>query len=232
MARDRSTPCVRKRTGWIAIAIVGVPLAQNAGHGLVTLIEGRSGVAPAGTPLEFISWASWLWVSAIVVIALAALERRAIGGRLLEMRASLGPVLVAMLALCALWYAWKLIVWLMPDAGGVFWRIGSTGAFPAVVVLAVSAGVSEELVFRGFLLTRLRELTGNATLALLTTSVAFGLLHTYQSVPSALHATLFGLVLGLVTLGSQNLFPAILAHAAWDLVCAVTSAFHVVQGYA
>jgi membrane protease YdiL (CAAX protease family) len=100
------------------------------------------------------------------------------------------------------------------------------------MLLSVSAGVCEELVYRGFLLTRLRELTGNTVLPLLATSVAFGLAHIYQSVPAALSSCVFGLILGVFTLGSRNLFPAILAHAAWDVIWTVAPTFDVVRGFA
>jgi membrane protease YdiL (CAAX protease family) len=231
MARDRSTPCIRRRTGWIGIVIVGAPVAHAAIQGIASQVDSSDEIARALTSLFLLAWVVWLWVPAVVVIALASLERRAIGGRLLEIRASLGAAFLAMLTLGAMWYTWRLIAWLIPSYGGGPWPIDSTGAFPAAVLLAVSAGVTEELVFRGFLLTRLRELTGSTVGALLATSVAFGLIHVYQSVPHVLTSALFGLIMGVVTLGSRNLFAAILAHAAWDLLLAVNSAYGVVMGF-
>ncbi len=230
MARHASTHRLRRTTGWIGLVIVGSPVAYSLLNAVISRIEGHYAVAPAVSSLEFLSWSASLWVGAVAVVALASLERRAIGGRLLEMRASFRAVLAAVLAVAAGWYFWILIASLAPARGP--WRIDSTRDFPAAVLLALSAGICEEVVFRGFLLTRLRELTGSTGLALFATSTAFGLIHVYDSGWHALHAGVLGLILGIATLGSRNLFPAILAHAGWNLLWTVSLAFDVVRGLA
>lgn len=231
-ARDRSSVRLRRRAGWAGVAIVGASVLALIIGAICSRIEGHYAVAPVVQPLGFLSWSATLWASVAVVIALAALERRAIGGRLLEMRASPVAALAAALAVFAGWCLWRLTSGIAQDPWAGPWRVDSTGAFPAAVLLALSAGISEEIVFRGFLLTRLRELTGSTVLALLATSAAFGLAHIYVSGEHALFAGVFGLILGMVTLGTRNLFPAILAHAAWDLLCTVVLTYDVVRGLA
>ena len=232
MARDRSTHRLRRRTGWIGVAIVGSHVLYVVFHSVLSRIEGRYSVAPVVNSLGFLSWSAGLWVDVVVILALAWLEWRAIGGRLLELRVSFRAVLFGILAVAAGWCSWRVLASLASDGHGGPWRLDSTGDFPGAVLLALSAGVCEEIVFRGFLLTRLRELTGRTVVPLLATSVAFGLVHVYVSGLLALWSGAFGLILGIVTLGSRNLFPAILAHVAWDLLCTVAFAFDVVRGSA
>jgi membrane protease YdiL (CAAX protease family) len=231
-ARDRSSPRLRRRAGWAGVAAVGALILALIVDAVISGIEGHYRVAPIVQPLGFLSWSASLLAGVAIVIALASLERRAIGGRLLEMRASPVAVLCAAFAVFAGWCFWRLTAGLAPDSWAGPWRIDSTGAFPAAVLLALSAGISEEIVFRGFLLTRLRELTGSTVLPLLATSAAFGLAHLYVSGLDALQAGMLGLVLGMVTLGSRNLFPAILAHAGWDLLWTVSLTFDAVRGLA
>ncbi len=232
MARDRSTHRLRPRTGWIGVAIVGSHVLYVVFHAVLSRIEGRYSVAPVVNSLGFLSWSAGLWVDVVVIIALAWLEWRAIGGRLLELRVSFRAVLLGILAVAACWCSWRVLASLAPDGHGGPWRLDSTGDFPGAMLLALSAGVCEEVVFRGFLLTRLRELTGSTVAPLLATSVAFGLVHIYVSGWHALDAGAFGLIMGIVTLASRNLFPAILAHVAWDLLWTVALTFDVVRGSA
>jgi len=232
MARDRSTHRLRRTTGWIGIAIVGSHVFYLVFHGVVSRIEGHYSVAPVVNSLGFLSWSVGLWVDVVVILALARLEWRAIGGRLLKLRASFRAVFFGILAVAASWCSWRVLASLAPDLSGGPCRVDSTGAFPAAVLLSLSAGICEEIVFRGFLMTRLRELTGRTVFPLLATSVAFGLVHIYVSGPNALQAGVFGLIMGIVTLGSRNLFPAILAHVAWDLLWTVSLTFDVVRGFA
>jgi membrane protease YdiL (CAAX protease family) len=232
MARDRSTHRLRRRTGWIGVAIVGSHVLYVVFHAVLSRIEGRYSVAPVVNSLGFLSWSAGLWVDVVVILALARLEWRAIGGRLLELRMSFRAVLFAILAVAAGWCSWRVLASLAPDSWAGPYRVDSTGDFPGAVLLALSAGICEEVVFRGFLMTRLRELTGRTVVPLLATSVAFGLVHVYVSGLHALWAGAFGLILGIVTLGSRNLFPAILAHVAWDLLWTVALTFDAVRGLA
>jgi membrane protease YdiL (CAAX protease family) len=81
--------------------------------------------------------------------------------------------------------------------------------FAAVVVIGVLAGGAEEVFFRGWMQTRLREHWPPAP-AVVVTSVAFGLMHLEW-----LHATLavaLALWLGFVTEQTGSALPAVAAH--------------------
>src|SRR5690606_14518059 len=76
--------------------------------------------------------------------------------------------------------------------------------------LAVTAGVTEELIFRGFLLSVLAAATGSAWFAAAVASALFGFLHSYQNLAGALRAGLLGFGLALPVMASGSLLPSIL----------------------
>lgn len=85
----------------------------------------------------------------------------------------------------------------------------------APVVLFV--GVYEEIVFRGFLLPRLRTIFGSGAAAILVSAALFGLAHyPSQGLEGAMQTGAVGLVLAILVTRLRNLWPAILAHAAID----------------
>lgn len=85
-------------------------------------------------------------------------------------------------------------------------------------LLSVTAGICEELVFRGFLLPVLADATGSLALALVLSSGVFGIMHAYQQPAGAARATLLGMLLAIPFLATGSLLPSILAHAGIDLL--------------
>ncbi|MEK7756324.1 MAG: type II CAAX endopeptidase family protein, partial [Planctomycetota bacterium] len=86
------------------------------------------------------------------------------------------------------------------------------------VPLAALIGVYEELVFRGFLMTRLRRATGGWTIAVVLSTVVFTALHAFEQTRSALViVAILSLVFSLVTIWRRSIIPTIIAHALFDL---------------
>jgi membrane protease YdiL (CAAX protease family) len=85
--------------------------------------------------------------------------------------------------------------------------------------LAVTAGICEEVLFRGFGVAYVRWLWPAVTRAGLVavTSVVFGLGHLYQGLRGVLLTGIVGALLASVTLSTGTLLPAILMHALLDL---------------
>lgn len=83
-------------------------------------------------------------------------------------------------------------------------------------VLAVTAGICEEIVYRGVLMAVAISVVGPWP-AMVATSVIFGLAHVYQGVGGVLKTTVVGLVMAFLTLMSGSLLPAIVLHAVIDL---------------
>lgn len=84
--------------------------------------------------------------------------------------------------------------------------------------VSITAGVCEEIVFRGFLIHVLYGATGSLALALLLSSGAFGVAHAYQQPVGALRAALLGLILALPLAIEGTIVPSIIAHAAIDIL--------------
>jgi len=86
-------------------------------------------------------------------------------------------------------------------------------------VVCITAGVCEEIVYRGFLLHYLHTepLHLSLTWALVASSVIFGIGHLYQGIAGALQTVLIGFLLGVLYLMTGNLLAPIVVHAAMDL---------------
>ena len=85
--------------------------------------------------------------------------------------------------------------------------------------LALTAGICEEVLYRGFGLAALRWAapgTGHAGL-IAVTAVAFGLAHLYQGPPGVVLTGLVGAYLGWIAIATGSLLPAMLLHALLDL---------------
>lgn len=85
--------------------------------------------------------------------------------------------------------------------------------------LCVTAGICEETLYRGFLLHYLHVFpcTLGLTLALLVSSIIFGLGHLYGGVGGVVGSVLAGFLFGLLFLVTGNLLMPMLLHALLDL---------------
>jgi len=83
--------------------------------------------------------------------------------------------------------------------------------------LSLSAGVGEELAFRGYALAALQLLFLPPWTAAVATSAAFGMMHAYQGMAGILRTALVGVVLAGSVLQTGSLLPAMAAHALVDL---------------
>ncbi|MGJ8679818.1 CPBP family intramembrane glutamic endopeptidase [Paraglaciecola sp.] len=88
--------------------------------------------------------------------------------------------------------------------------------------LSVSAGVCEELIFRGYLLQLLTEYIGLLGAALLS-SVIFGLCHLYQGWANVCRTGLIGLVFCGVYIFTETLIIPIILHIAMDVYGGINS---------
>jgi membrane protease YdiL (CAAX protease family) len=85
--------------------------------------------------------------------------------------------------------------------------------------VAISAGISEEIIYRGYLFYAIGVLFPNLSIfiILLISSFVFGLGHIYQGYES-IKPTILGLFFGLFYIVFDSIFPVILIHIIQDLV--------------
>lgn len=86
----------------------------------------------------------------------------------------------------------------------------------SLLLLAVFTGIHEELLFRGFVLTRLNALFHSRVAAVAASSILFGLLHAYQGPIGVIQTTAVGLVLGTVVTLTRSIWPAMIAHGLFN----------------
>lgn len=85
--------------------------------------------------------------------------------------------------------------------------------------LALTAGICEELVYRGALLHIVERVLPGTSLVLAAAIAVglFGIAHAYQGVKGVVGTTVLGAVFMAVFLGSGRLLPAMVLHALVDL---------------
>ncbi len=86
------------------------------------------------------------------------------------------------------------------------------------IVLASTAGICEEIVYRGYLQRQFIAFTRRPWLGIVLTSLVFGAGHAYQGWRPVCAISIFGLVFGMLARRFNDLRPGILAHAFEDLV--------------
>lgn len=97
---------------------------------------------------------------------------------------------------------------------------------PSYVLLCLCAGIFEEIIYRGFMVT---YFANNATpesfswVALLAPAALFSLAHFYQGWSSVLKIFLFTLFLNYLFLQTKSLFPTMVIHFLVDLVSGMTA---------
>jgi len=151
--------------------------------------------------------------------------RDLIGGRwqsALDVLRDIALAFVLWLVLIGIALLWKAV------AGGNGLPTSVTAMLPQTapeitmwIALSISAGVAEEIVFRGYLQKQFAALTGSSWIALAMQALLFGISHGYQGIDAMLRITLLALAFGLMALWRKSLRPGIIAHAWTDIASGV-----------
>jgi membrane protease YdiL (CAAX protease family) len=83
--------------------------------------------------------------------------------------------------------------------------------------VSITAGICEELAFRGFLQRQLHALSGNIVIAVLGQGLVFGLFHSYQGSTNVIVISVLGVLYGILAAWRKNLRANIIAHAWSDI---------------
>ena len=84
------------------------------------------------------------------------------------------------------------------------------------IATCVTAGVCEEIIFRGFVQRQLHALSGSLSLAVLGQGVIFGLFHAYQGWGNVIVISVLGVLFGVLAAWRGNLRINIITHAWTD----------------
>jgi membrane protease YdiL (CAAX protease family) len=85
------------------------------------------------------------------------------------------------------------------------------------VIMSMTSGFCEELVFRGYLQRQFLALTGSAAFAVLAQAVLFGVGHWYQGIKMVIVIMVLGILFGILAHWRKSLRPGMIAHAWQDI---------------
>lgn len=91
------------------------------------------------------------------------------------------------------------------------------------IVVAVVAGVSEEIVYRGYLQRQLWSITRSLPVAVLTQTVIFAIAHMYQGWRAAALTAVYGLAFGILAAWRRSVVPSAIAHVVIDIIGGLTA---------
>ncbi len=136
-------------------------------------------------------------------------------------------VVSLIILLCLMILGHHVLAWLKPA-----WRAGLSGPLQLVefmlpqtarerrlwVVAALTAGICEEILFRGFMIDYLHgSLDITPTWSWVASSILFGTGHAYQGRTQVVATGLFGAAMGLVFFQYESLLVPMIIHMFWDM---------------
>ena len=86
------------------------------------------------------------------------------------------------------------------------------------IILSITAGLAEEICFRGYVITRMAKLTGSVWPGVILGSISFSLGHLYQGAAGVAVIGIYGVMFALLFLARGSLMPCIVAHALQDIL--------------
>ncbi|MES2521062.1 MAG: CPBP family intramembrane glutamic endopeptidase [Gemmatimonadota bacterium] len=223
------------RAGW-RLVLFGACLVLSAGIA-ETLVGPLAGVVSRaiGEPVVAFTWSNLIAVTAATAIALrmvddapwssVALGAGAWDVRRLAVGAMLGSALITLVATVLFlsgYLRFETVPDLLVELNGRTSAGAWTGAAVRMLVFLAPAALFEELAFRGYL-WRVAEDAGGTRVALVATSVLFGLVHLQNAgagVRTTVLVTLAGFTLGALRQFTGSLPAAFTAHLAWNWIMA------------
>lgn len=122
--------------------------------------------------------------------------------------------------------------WLLLEASEIAWNaLGGRGVAASVIALlprtgleriawalvSISVGVSEELVYRGYLQVQLAACTRRVEGGLVLQAALFGVAHAEQGGAAAIRFAVYGVAFGALALWRRSLLPGMICHVGVDV---------------
>ena len=84
------------------------------------------------------------------------------------------------------------------------------------ILVSLTAGICEEIMFRGYLQRQFIAWTGSVPAGIILSAAVFGMMHLYQSRKSPIILGVFGLLFGILAWKRGSLRPGMMTHAWHD----------------
>jgi len=211
---------------WHTLGLLIILLAISAGLYRMQSRSAAPGEQHHGNVILYLyviaaEWALTLcvWVGGLLPGAVRL--RDLIGGRWSNMKAVLLDIAVA----APFWIVWTAVsigmnFVLGPSHTESLGFLNPRGVVEVTlwVLMSMTAGFCEELVYRGYLQRQVLALTGSAALAVLAQAVLFGVGHWYQGSKQVITITVLGLLFGILAHWRKSLRPGMISHAWSDIL--------------
>ena len=89
------------------------------------------------------------------------------------------------------------------------------------IAVSISAGIAEEIAFRGYFQRQFGALTGSKWAAVGMQAVLFGMAHGYQGIQAMAKIAVLGAMFGVLAIWRQSLRPGIINHALGDILSGI-----------
>lgn len=89
------------------------------------------------------------------------------------------------------------------------------------IMLAITAGICEETIYRGYFQRQFSALTKNIPLGILFSATMFGIAHSYQGMAHAVRISGLGAMAGILAYWRNSLRPGMIAHAMQDILAVI-----------
>jgi membrane protease YdiL (CAAX protease family) len=209
----------------LAIAAYGAYMQSTARAG-PQLVAHRGSALPIYLSLLVAEWGLLRFVTAGGLRRTGTRLRDLLGERWSGWRDVARDVAIAL----AVWAMWTAIEAFVAQRLGSDTAKGIDSLLPrdplevtVWVALSLTAGFCEETVFRGYLQTQFRALTGSVPLAVLLQAVIFGISHGYQGLRNVIAISVFGALFGVLAWWRRSLKPGIILHAWTDIFSGIFS---------
>jgi membrane protease YdiL (CAAX protease family) len=122
------------------------------------------------------------------------------------------------------WIVWELTAWLVllavrriPSPTAPYQPPSGFAEISLWILLSISAGIGEEIVFRGYLQRQFQAATRSIVAGVILQGAVFGLAHTYQGWRHVIVIVALGILYGALVAWRRNLRASMIAHAWSDI---------------
>jgi membrane protease YdiL (CAAX protease family) len=217
---------------WHTILLVGLflgltlsgALFQREAHSQPGKLLQHAHIVPLYLSLIAMEWGLFLYVWRGGLRRSGTKLRELIGGR---WRSPKDVAVDVGLAL-GLWTVWMVVQkgwdrWLEPSRAASIQTFLPRQWYEILlwVGVSVSAGICEEVVFRGYFQRQFEVFMRGKWLALFLQAMLFGVAHGYQGLEACVKIAIFGALYGLLALWRGSLRPGMIAHGGGDILSGI-----------